>query len=173
MKRTILAALVAACATAAIFSLRPAEATPPVAQVARVAAPGVPLMGIGVVRQLGTLVNAATLDAASSTFSVDSIAGYHVISLTFDLTRSAATQIAMSCTQSNDSGTTNAELQDCHSTNGVCDLDDASMTKTVAGNKTWNYRIDIKGMSGQVDCTVTDTNGGSSDVLTVTGEMGT
>ena len=120
-------------------------------------APEIPIYPLGVV------INAGTLDAAVNTGWID-MRGYKLLMLRFNLDRVAATAIAMTCTENDTAIDTGAgtiqKIEGATST-------DFSVSKAVSGDKIWPWRVDINGFSF-VKCTVTNTSGGVTDLLTVT-----
>ena len=123
-------------------------------------------------QKLATLVDNLGLDASRSfTVSPCDANGYCYSTLVLSLnhsTHDAASAIAMTCTTSLDSGTTNATLQDCDVASGACTSNDASWTKAISGVKAWPWRVDVAGYPS-VTCTITDTGGGAGDKITVLG----
>lgn len=121
-------------------------------------------------KPLGTLVNNLDLTASRTIDISNQGKGYGVLVLYFKLTRVAATNVSMTCTASDDAHVTAFDLQTCTVTAGACTSDDASWSKDVTGNKNWPWRVEIEGFQ-DIRCVVTDTAGGASDFLTVTGRL--
>ncbi len=135
--------------------------------------------------ELGTILNniAGNASASSRTFTIgpkigstlttgdDRLEGYTWLDLRFNHNvHSAASAISLSCTTSEDGGTTDDLLQDCAVATGTCTSSDASWSKSLSGTKVWRWRVGIKN-GKQADCVVTITDGDGTDRLTVKGKV--
>ncbi len=129
---------------------------------------------------MGTVITATTLDAASSTFVLKNnvagrvgIYGLMVVYVTTVDADNGVSAVTMSCTGSRDQNTTDYTLQDCTTAAGVCTSSDASWVKNPGANTTrWAWRVDIEGFS-DVQCTFTDTGGDASDTIAVEASVAT
>ena len=83
---------------------------------------------------------------------------------------SSASAVNMTCTESPDSGTTTATLQDIAVSSGVGTSSNASWVKAVTGTAVWPWRVDVHGFMS-VTCTITGTGADGSDKITVKGYM--
>lgn len=137
------------------------------------------------VLELGTLINnvAGNAAAASLKFTIgpnigsslttgdDRLEGYTWLDLRFNHSaHSAATAVTLSCTTSEDGGTTDDILQDCSLASGVCTSSDASWSKAVSATKVWRWRVGIKN-GKQAECQVALTAGDGTDRITVKGKV--
>jgi hypothetical protein len=135
--------------------------------------------------ELGTLLNnvSGNASASSLTFTIgpnigttittgdDRLEGYTWLDLRFNHSaHSAATAVTMTCTTSEDGGTTKEILQDCTVASGACTSDDASWSKAVSGTKKWRWRVGIKN-GKQAECVVALTAGDGTDKITVKGKV--
>lgn len=123
----------------------------------------------------GKVVNAVTLDAASTNFAInwtqaDQRGVYGLMSVWVELTDAdnSVTAFNMTCYGSRDENTTDYTLQSCDVATGVCTSSDASWTKnpSALATKSWVWRVDVESMPA-VNCTITDTGGDASDSMTV------
>ncbi len=123
----------------------------------------------------GRVINAATLDASSTTFSVDisqpdqrgvwSIATLWLCVTDAD---NSVTAITLAMTASRDNGTTDYSLQDCSLSSGTCTSSNSTWVKNpsaMTSPKCWVWRIDTEGFA-HIEGTVTDTGGTADDSLT-------
>lgn len=119
-----------------------------------------------------TLLNAVALNAAAATRTFEvteqEMAGYSVLALFVKFARSAATDVQMSCTASDDAGTTDYTLHSCAVAAGVCTSSAASWKYTTSSTGNWVWRVDTMGLP-RVTCTFSGTSGGANDLVTVTG----
>jgi hypothetical protein len=139
-----------------------------------VASAAVPVVAANREYPLGTLLSGVALNAssASRTFSLDDDRefGFNLLVAYVYLTRSAATDVRMTCTGAPDAESGPAVLQDITVASGVGTSDDARFQKAVSGTAAWPWRVDVTGYRN-VKCTLSGTSGGSSDLVTVKGYL--
>ena len=121
-----------------------------------------------------TLINDVALNAAAGTrtfaLTEQDMRGYGILTVFVDFAHSAATDVQMVCSASDDQGTTDFPVQSCAVAAGVCTSTDANWTKAVAGNDEWIWRVDIVGIP-YLECVFSGTSGGASDKVVVTGYL--
>lgn len=82
-----------------------------------------------------------------------------------DLTWNAAATVTLTCTSSDDGGTTDYSIQDCTMGSGTCTSADLSWSKTVTASKKWQWRIDTLGFV-RLECVVL-CSGAGTDTVTI------
>lgn len=129
-------------------------------------------------KPLGTLVDAATLDAASAsaTVSPESSLGFGLLLLHITVDEDSGNDItAISMTCASSIGGYNYALQSCTTIDGEATCYEATWTHDPSGTsnpKRWLWRVDIEGLRG-VTCTFTDIGGIAADTITVVGTLAT
>lgn len=123
-------------------------------------------------KPLGVLINNLDLTTSRTIDIGNQGKGYGVLGLYFKHTNSGASNISMTCTASDDAHATPFDIQTCDTTTipGTCTSIDAKWSKDVAGNKNWPWRVEIESFE-DIRCTVTNTGGGASDFIKVTGRL--
>jgi hypothetical protein len=123
---------------------------------------------------LGTLLDGIALNAAAGarTFRLTNTGGsYAKANLVMKRTRVAGTDLTMTCTSSQDGGTTNATRQTCaYDSLGVCSHVTATWKSATSATETLGWEVRIAGWK-ITDCVVASTSAGGTDLLTVTGDL--
>ena len=130
----------------------------------------------------GRVVNAATLDASSSTFAVnlnnaDTAGVWDLMDVWINVSTDAdnsVTAITLACTASRDGGTTDFAMQWCSTAAGVCTSSSTSFVKnpSAMSTKAWVWRLPVAAYP-EIECTITDTGGDDNDVMSVWVSFGT
>ena len=122
-------------------------------------------------KSVGTLISAQTL-AATRSFTLDAqdLQGYGLLAVTTNFTRSAATNVVMTCYASDDLGTTYFNLHSCAVSAGDCTSSPATWTYTTSTSKKWVWRVDVSGVN-YLKCEFTGASGAAGDIITVKGYL--
>lgn len=122
---------------------------------------------------LGEKIPLTTLDAPSTSFTVDRSSGglFGLMMVFVEITDAdnSVIGIAMACTASDDTNTTDWALQTCTVSGGTATCLDLAFNKDpqlITSPKRWMNRIDIEGVQS-VECTITDTGGTILDTIRV------
>lgn len=120
-------------------------------------------------RDRGTLLD-TTLLSGSPTFTLNNPgAGYAVALLTMVRTRSAGTDMSMTCVRSNDGFITSAKVQICSYAGGTCTHADVTWKSATSSTETLAWEVGILGWI-QTTCTLTSTSA-TTDTIKVLGSM--
>ena len=121
-------------------------------------------------RSSGTLL-ATTALSTGPTFTIENPgAGYAVANLTMIRTRNAGTDMTMTCTHTNDGGTTNPKVQVCSWSGGTCTHADVTWKTSTSTTETLAWQVDILGWISTT-CTLASTSSNSSDTIKVLGAV--
>ena len=108
-------------------------------------------------RDRGTLLD-TTLLSGSPTFTISNPgAGYAVALLTMVRTRSAGTDLSMTCARSNDGFVSSAKVQICSYAGGTCTHADVTWKSATSVTETLAWEVGILGWI-QTKCTLTSTS---------------
>ena len=126
----------------------------------------------------GVVITAATLDAASTTFTYDNLPkngtwGLMLVYVKVTDSNDSVTALTMSCTGSIDDNTTDYSMTSCSVTAGVCTSTVATFVIDPSGitsPKKWLWRVDIEGIE-DIQCVFTDTGGLIADTLDVSASL--
>lgn len=118
---------------------------------------------------LGVLIDGENLNTATAfTLSAERLRRHRFLTLFVNFTRSAATDVQMTCDVSPDSQTTWFKPQSCAVSAGNCTSTDATWTRTISASDTFVWRVDMAGLQ-DARCTFTGTSAAFADKITVTG----
>jgi hypothetical protein len=123
------------------------------------------------VRDLGALL-ASTVLSGSPSFTISNPGGgYAKASLTMVRTRSAGTDMTMTCTQSRNGGTTKAKIQTCEFTaaSGTCTHYDVTWKSATSSTETLTWEVTTLGYP-LTYCTLASTSA-DTDTIAVTGML--
>lgn len=113
------------------------------------------------------VISAASINTAKTfTLTEAEMGGFGMLGIFVEYTNSAGTAVVMTCTGSNDDGTTDFALQSCAVSAGTCTSTDATWSNAVSGDEDWMWKVDTQGALS-VTCSFTATGGDGSDVATV------
>jgi len=126
------------------------------------------------VLNLGTLLNGIALNASAGTrtfsFSIPGC-GYAKATLTMARTRVAGTNLSMTCTRTDAAGVSAAVTTCAWGVgDGICTHVPAQWLRTSSTTETIPFEVDVLGYCS-LTCVVASSSAGSSDLLTVTGDV--
>ena len=118
-----------------------------------------------------TLIDNIAADdtAANRTFNLDTD-GWASLAVYVDFTRSAGTAVTLTCSATDDEGTTDFPIQECTFSSGTCTLDDIVYSKTTSVSDTFHFLVDTLGAE-EIECVFAVASGGSSDFITIDAQL--
>jgi hypothetical protein len=123
------------------------------------------------IHDLGTVLASTALSGGPVFTITNPGAGFAKAVLTMNRTRSAGTDMTMTCTQSRDGGTTKAKLQTCEFTaaSGTCTHYDVTWKSSTSSSEILSWEVTVLGQP-LTYCTLASTSA-DTDTIVVTGML--
>jgi hypothetical protein len=105
---------------------------------------------------LGSVIAISDLTVSRSFTVSDAPAGMAVLSVYIDFVKNTVTRVDMQCFNLFPGVATEFDQSSCSTASGICTSDPAKWQLTVAGNKSWTWRVDMLGVpfEGDLKCTI-------------------
>lgn len=119
---------------------------------------------------LGTLLSSTAL-STGPTFIIYNPGGmYKQANLIMARTRSAGTDMTMTCTRSLNNGTTKGTMQNCTDSSGTCTHNTVTLKSPTSSTETLAWELTVLGWPYS-QCTMASASSTGSDLLVVTGAL--